>query len=84
MSSRHPAVVWGAIGGGIVLVALAVLYWIEPAGSLPSFIPGYEAGSGHHHIKHGVAALFVGLALLVFGWFHTGGNGDVPRAGAEH
>jgi len=74
MNYKHPVVVWGAIVVGIVLMALAVLYWIEPAGSLPSFIPGHEAGSSHHHIKHGIAAFFVGLALLVFGWFQTGGD----------
>ena len=53
---------------------LAVVYWIEPASSLPSFIPGHEAGSGHHHIKHGIAAFFVGVALLVYAWFQTGGD----------
>lgn len=74
MNVRHPAVVWGAVVAGFVLLALAVLYWVEPASSLPTFIPGHEAGSSHHHIKHGIAALFVGLALLVFGWFQTGGD----------
>jgi hypothetical protein len=72
MNPRHPVVVWGAITVGILLMGLAVLYWLEPAGSLPALIPGHEAGSSHHHVKHGIAAFFVGLALLVFGWFETG------------
>ncbi len=72
MNVRHPALVWAAVVVGVALIALAVLYWIEPAGSLPSFIPGHEAGSGHHHVKHGIAAFFVGVALLVYAWFQTG------------
>jgi O-antigen/teichoic acid export membrane protein len=74
MNARHPARVWAAVVVGVALIALAVLYWIEPAGSLPSFIPGHEAGSGHHHVKHGIAAFFVGVALLVYSWFQTGGD----------
>jgi hypothetical protein len=72
VNTRHPAVVAIAVILGIALIALAVVYWIEPAGSLPSFVPGHEAGSGHHHVKHGIAAFFLGAALLVFAWFQTG------------
>jgi len=57
---------------GIVLIAIAVVYWAEPARSLPSFFPGHEAGSSHHHAKHGIAAFLVGLACLAFAWFNTG------------
>jgi len=59
---------------GIALIAVAVVYWAEPAHSLPSFFPGHEAGSNHHHAKHGIAAFLVGLACLAFAWFNTGGN----------
>jgi hypothetical protein len=69
---RHPAVVVAAGVLGAVLIVLAVVYWAEPSGSLPSFFPGHEAGSGHHHLKHGIAAFLLGLALLVFAWFQTG------------
>jgi hypothetical protein len=61
---------------GVVLIVVAVVYWAEPAKSLPSFFPGHEAGSAHHHAKHGIAAFLVGLACLVFAWFSTG----KPRA----
>jgi hypothetical protein len=61
-----------AIIAGILLIALAVLYWVDSAGSLPSFIPGHQAGSGHHHIKHGIAAFIVGLGCFIFAWFQTG------------
>ena len=57
---------------GIVLIIVAIVYWVEPAKSLPGFFPGHEAGSGHHHVKHGIAAFLVGLACLVFAWFRTG------------
>jgi hypothetical protein len=57
---------------GLALVAIAVVYGIEPAKSLPSFFPGHEAGSSHHHAKHGIAAFLVGLACLAFAWFQTG------------
>ena len=57
---------------GLTLIVLAFVYWIEPAKSLPSWLPGHESGSGHHHVKHGIASLLVGLALLVFAWFQSG------------
>jgi hypothetical protein len=28
--------------------------------------------SGHHHVKHGIAAILLGLACLAFAWFQTG------------
>ena len=57
---------------GVVLIVIAVVYLVEPAKSLPSFFPGHQAGSSHHHVKHGIAAFLVGLASLVFAWFKTG------------
>ena len=72
VNTRSPLVIGLAVLAGLALVAIAVVYWAEPAGSLPSFFPGHEAGSGHHHVKHGIAAAVVGLALLVFVWFQTG------------
>jgi hypothetical protein len=61
-----------AIVAGIVLIVIAIVYWVEPAKSLPGFFPGHEAGSGHHHAKHGIASFFVGIACFVFAWFRTG------------
>ena len=72
MNTRHPAIIIAAVVVGIALILLGIVYWVEPAKSLPSFIPGHEAGSGHHHVKHGIAAFLVGVALLVFAWFQTG------------
>ena len=61
-----------AVVAGLLLIVIAVVYWVEPAKSLPGFFPGHEAGSNHHHVKHGIAALVVGLACWVFAWFNTG------------
>jgi hypothetical protein len=57
---------------GLLLIAMAAVYWIEPAKNLPGFFPGHEAGSSHHHVKHGIAAFVLGLAVLVFAWFQSG------------
>jgi hypothetical protein len=57
---------------GVVLIVIAIVYFAEPARSLPGFFPGHQAGSGHHHTKHGIASFLVGLAALVFAWFKTG------------
>ncbi|HZQ03915.1 MAG TPA: hypothetical protein VFA88_07830 [Gaiellaceae bacterium] len=65
---------------GIALIVVAVVYWAEPAKSLPSFFPGHRAGSNHHHTKHGIAAFLVGLACFVFAWFRTGPKRAAPVA----
>ena len=69
-----------AIVVGIALIAVAIVYWVEPAKSLPSFFPGHQAGSNHHHTKHGIAAFLVGLACFVFAWFNTGSGRTKPAA----
>jgi hypothetical protein len=61
-----------AIVVGVVLIAVGIVYWVEPAKSLPGFFPGHQAGSGHHHVKHGIAAFLLGVACLVFAWFRSG------------
>jgi hypothetical protein len=58
-----------AILVGLAFVGLAALYWLTPAGDLPSFVPGFVAGSTKPHFNHGLGALIIGLAALVFAWF---------------
>ena len=65
-------IVWLGIIFGIGFIALAALYWITPAGALPIYVPGYEAGSAAIHVKHGIGALLLGLAILAYVWFQTG------------
>jgi Na+/H+ antiporter NhaD/arsenite permease-like protein len=66
---------------GVVLIVVAVIYFVTPEHSLPSFFPGHSSASSaeanHHHTKHGIAALVVALACFVFAWFQTG-----PKAGS--
>jgi hypothetical protein len=63
---------WGATILGILFVVLAIVYWITPAGSLPSYFPGFEAGSTTVHIKHGLGALVLAIAFFIFAWFQGG------------
>jgi uncharacterized membrane protein HdeD (DUF308 family) len=72
VNTRTPLVIGIAGLVGLALVVLGIVYFAEPASSLPTWLPGHEAGSSHHHVKHGIASLFVGLAVLVFAWFQTG------------
>jgi hypothetical protein len=64
-----------AIVVGILLIVVAVVYWIDTADALPSFFPGHQSGSSTHHVKHGIAALVLGLGCLVLAWFASGPAG---------
>ena len=68
---------------GIVLIVVAIVYFVTPEHSLPSFFPGHvSAGdpeAAHHHTKHGIAAIVVALALFAFAWFATGPGSAEPR-----
>jgi uncharacterized RDD family membrane protein YckC len=77
--TKRPALVVPAVVAGIALIALAVLYFVSTADALPSFVPGHEAGSSHHHVKHGIAALLLGVGALVFAWFQTGPRAAEPQ-----
>ena len=57
---------------GVAFIALAVYYWVTPAGSLAGFVPGHLAGSAHIHVKHGFAAMVVGLLCLIGAWMLSG------------
>ena len=57
---------------GVVLIVIGIVYFADTAAKLPSFFPGHQAGSAHHHTKHGIAALAVGLAALIGAWISTG------------
>ena len=56
---------------GLVFLALAIFYWLTPAESLPSFLPGFEAGVARVHYKHGLGSLIIALALFAFAWFQS-------------
>ena len=78
MTKRRNLIV-PAVLAGLVFAALAAIYWIDSASALPSFLPGHEAGSSHHHVKHGIAALVVALGCFAFAWFQSGPSGQTGR-----
>jgi membrane protein DedA with SNARE-associated domain len=45
-----------------------VMYFVMPAGQLPTFMPGYLAGSSHIHTTHAIAAAVAAVVLFVIGW----------------
>jgi hypothetical protein len=61
----------------LILVAIGVVYFVTPAESLPSFVPGHASHDTTHHLKHGLAAIGLALACLVGAWFTTRPN-DTP------
>jgi hypothetical protein len=52
----------------IVCVIAAVMYFMTPAGQLPTFMPGYVAGSTHIHMTHALAAVVAAIVLFLVGW----------------
>jgi hypothetical protein len=52
----------------IICVIVAVVYFVMPAGELPTFMPGYEVGSTHIHTKHAAVAIVAAVILAVIGW----------------
>jgi hypothetical protein len=77
---KRPALILPAVIIGLALLALAVLYWVDSASALPAFLPGHDAGSSHHHVKHGIAAAVLGIGCLIFAWFQTGGGAGHGRS----
>jgi membrane protein DedA with SNARE-associated domain len=53
----------------IICVIAAVMYFVMPAGQLPTFMPGYLAGSDHIHKTHAIAAAVAAVVLFAIGWF---------------
>jgi NADH:ubiquinone oxidoreductase subunit 5 (subunit L)/multisubunit Na+/H+ antiporter MnhA subunit len=72
---------------GVMLIVVAVIYFVTPEHSLPSFFPGHttagSAEANHHHTKHGIAALVVALACFAFAWFQTGPKAKAAGSGAS-
>ena len=54
---------------GIILIVIAVVYFLTPADQLPSFFPGHDAAVHRAHMKHGILSGAIGIVLLAAGWF---------------
>ncbi|MGI4788208.1 MAG: hypothetical protein ACRYFS_05090 [Janthinobacterium lividum] len=57
---------------GVLFLVAAVLYFITPAGSLPGFLPGHEAGVMTPHTKHGILAIALAVCAFVAARFLYG------------
>jgi hypothetical protein len=58
---------------GLALIVVGVIYIALDEHHIPSFFPGHSSHpASHHHVKHGIAAILLGLACLAFAWFRTG------------
>jgi hypothetical protein len=63
MNRPLPLIAWLL---GALFLAVAATYWLVPAGSLPSFFPGFNAGSDHIAGKHAISSLIIALILFTF------------------
>jgi hypothetical protein len=52
----------------VICAIAAVIYFAMPAGSLPTFMPGYTVGSDHIHIKRAIIAAVAAIVLFLIGW----------------
>ena len=57
---------------GLLFIVIAVIYFITPAKSLPTFFPGHDVTITKTHFKHGIGVFFLGLACFAFAWFQSG------------
>ena len=73
-SSRNApvAVTAGLIVLGLLFAAVGVVYLAKTAAQLPSFFPGHQAGSAHHHTKHALVAFALAIVSWAGAWFSTG------------
>jgi len=52
----------------IICAIAAIVYITTQAGSLPTFMPGYAAGSARIHSTHALAAAIAAVVLFIIGW----------------
>ena len=80
-SRKAPVAVTAAlIVLGVLFAAVGVVYLVKTAAQLPSFFPGHQAGSAHHHAKHALVAFALALVSWAGAWFSTGSRTDRPRS----
>jgi hypothetical protein len=57
---------------GLAFAVAGALYMTQTAAHLPSLLPGHQAGSTHHHIKHALGAFGLALVAWTGAWLTTG------------
>ena len=68
----NKVIVWLVGIIGLLLLIAAYVYFTTPANALPAFLPGHDVTLNKTHYKHGIGALFLGLACFAFAWFQSG------------
>lgn len=68
---------------GALFLILALIYATHSAGTLPHFLPGYQAGSTRTHIKHGLACFLLAVASFVYAWFQSGPKSSSAAVSTE-
>jgi hypothetical protein len=66
---------------GLACIAGGVVYFTTTAHDLPAFVPGHDAHSTTHHIKHGIAMIMLALAALGAAWFTTAPDRSESKLG---
>jgi hypothetical protein len=65
---------------GLLALAAGIYYAATPAGKLPTWFPGYLAGSTHHHIKRAITGVVVAVLCAIGVWFVSGRRSQIPSA----
>lgn len=52
---------------GILAIVAGIIYYVEPARSLPTWFPGHLAHIRGKHTRRGLAGIIVGAVLLIGG-----------------
>jgi hypothetical protein len=50
---------------GALAIVVGIIYFAEPARALPAFLPGHLARVAARHTRRGLAAIIIGLVLLI-------------------
>ncbi len=65
---------------GLVALAAGIYYFTTASGKLPTWFPGYLAGSTHHHIKRAIAGVAVAVLCGIGVWFVSGRRSKLASA----
>ena len=63
-----------AIAAGVVLVAVAIVYFSVGANDLPSFFPGHDDTGSGVHPKRGIVAAVVAVLCFAYAWTTARGS----------
>lgn len=65
---------------GVLALAAGIIYYVEPAKSLPTFFPGQAPHLKGHRTTRGLAGIIAGAVLLIIAVIIArGGRRSAPR-----